>query len=383
MKTVAVVGGGFAGAYFLKEFQRVRKRAKSPLKAVLYEPNEHFVFTPLLPEVATGTMTIDQVRVGIDRLYKGDWFTHVRERVECIDTKQRRIITKQGSRGYDYLIIATGSRTNYFGNERLARRTLTLKTGRDALQILAALSEMKTGETLTIVGGGPTGVELAAEAKQYLDRQRLQATVRLLQRSPVLLPMAAPRVQQKASERLRELGVDVRTGICVEGVDGTGTRCTLEGNALLLDSTITIWVAGVTPNNPQKPGPVPIDTTFLVVGEERLFAIGDVAQFDPEYSQERLPALAQVAVQAGPHAARNLIRLVNGEELQPFTYRSKGFLVSLGHYDAAAELYTPFGTLFLTGFFAWWLWRTIYLMKFLDAKQQAQNVITWTKDLFR
>ncbi len=406
--TIAVVGGGFGGTYAIKELDRLRQSLSLDLEVLLFEPRSGFVFTPLLHEVATAGLDTDHVRVPFTALYDGKpWIRHVHAAVSAVNPGKRLVTAGGKQYPYDYLLLATGSTTNYYGNKGLSRHTLTLKDEKDAENIRfrleqALLDAAQTRDpakqrrflTVAVVGGGPTGVELAAEIAQFF-RHRLRTLYRkvgkdavqvvLFQGAPVLLPHASPRMQAAARRALERLGITVLCGAKVEHVHPGFLTYELLGEQQKEPVGLTIWVAGITPRT--IPGCVEskfyqVNPDLSLIGHEDAFAIGDAACYDERCMLDPVPALAQVAVQEGTMAAQNIVRRIRGDRTEPFLYKSKGFLVSLGQKNAAGEIETPFGTVFLKGFLMWWLWRTVYLFKFLDAKQRVQNAMSWTGRLF-
>jgi NADH dehydrogenase len=406
--TIAVAGAGFGGAYLVKELERLRYRAKQPLRVLLFEPRQGFVFTPLLHEVAAAGLELEHVVIPYERIFDESWVELRHERVIRVDTSQQRLFTETGSYPYDYLVLATGSQTNYYGNSQAQAQSLTLKDEADALAIRAFIrealhkaaaappKEQRRLLSVAVVGGGPTGVELVADIMQLL-RYRLRRdypsiapdapSVTLYQGAKVLLPTASPRIQREAHRVLGKLGIRVETGARVTAVLKNGVVYTdKDDRTLSAAANLVIWVAGVTPTavplDGSGQGAYLVNGDLSIKGHESLFALGDAAKLDPGLNLPPLPALAQAAVQEAKAAARNVVHRVNGERTEQFRFRPAGFLLSLGQKNAAGEVRTPLGTLFIRGFFAWWLWRTVYLFKFLDVRHQRRTAWAWTKRLF-
>lgn len=389
MKTVVVVGGGFAGAYALKELSKARN-----IRLCLFEPKDHFVFTPLLHEVATAAINPSTLNIKYTKTFPD--LVHINEPVSKIDLKKSRIYAGKWH-SYDYVIIATGAQTNFFGNTKAQKYALPLKSEIDAHRILVrlqqAVQDTLEGKraTFTVVGGGPTGVELAAEMAQFFQERckDIRPKIRLVQAAPTIVPTAHPRLQELATNQLQRLGVELITNSYVTAVnkDSVDLQHRKDGKSTKLQSSTTLWVAGVQPRSDvvkSKPGHhVLVDADLSVWDFPNAFAVGDVADFHPDLEKGHLPALAQAAVQEGPHAARNILRLIAGKPTKAYAFRSKGFLMSLGQKYAVGELATPFGPIIMKGFFTWWLWRTTYLMKLLDAGSKARTAAHWTSRLFR
>ncbi len=404
---IAVVGGGFGGSYFIKELEKLRSTVKQPLRVLLFEPRDSFVFTPLLHEVATAGLEMTQVTIPFKKIFAGKpWIRHVKERVIRVDRTRQRLFTAKKSYSYDHMILATGATTNYFGNTALQRSTCALKNEEDAQRLRLELEQAlvdaaKTDDkqkqknllSIAVVGGGATGVELAPEILQFL-RHRIKKQYRMIdknapnvtlfQGAPILLPAASSGVRDTALKTLRRIGVKVVLEAKVRGVKNKQVAYQRRSENLKQQANITVWVAGIISQTVKGAGNgryyVNADLSF--VDDDCCFAIGDAACYDESCGLVPTPALAQVAVQEGAHAARNLVRRINGVGTEPFIFKSKGFLVSLGQKRAVGELRTPLGTLFLKGFFMWWLWRTIYLFKFLDARHRVRTAASWTTRLF-
>lgn len=403
---IVVLGGGFGGTYAIKELDRLRSTLKMDFEVILFDPRKYFVFTPLLHEVATAGLELEHVTIPFRHLFREKpWILHVKEKVTSINLDLKTLRAAAKEYRFDYLILATGSKTNYYGNLRIAHHSLTLKNEENAEHIRLALEQAlldaaktkhsKRQEELlsvTVIGGGPTGVELSCEISQFLyHRLKKQykrvppeaISVHLLQGAPVLLPFASTRMQDAAAKGLRRRDVTLSTSAKVKSVTEKHVLYEKDGQEHKLESHLTIWVAGVTPNLLKGfEGYYFVKEDLSLVKHDTFFAIGDAAHYDPTCFLAPNPALGQVAVQEGIAAAQNLVRRINGRKTKPFIYKSKGFLVSLGQHYAAAEIQLPFGSIFFKGFFAWWLWRTIYMMKFLDARQRVKSVASWTGRLF-
>jgi NADH dehydrogenase len=403
---IAVVGGGFGGIYALKELDKLRASLNLPFEVILFEPRDNFVFTPLLHEVATAGLDLDHVTISYKHLFdKKPWLLHAKQKVSSINLTAKKIHAGGKEYRYDYLLLATGSTTNYYGKSSIAHNSMTLKTEKDAEKIRLSLeqallnaakaSSFEKQEKLlsvNIIGGGPTGVELACEIVQFLHHRRRQLykkidpkaiDVHLFQGAPVVLPFASSRMQDAATKGLKRKGVTLITSAKVRAITDKFITYMHEGREHRIESHLTLWIAGIAPNVVKGfDGHYMVTEDLSLTRHHEAFAVGDAACYDPTCFLAPTPALAQVAVQEGIAAAQNIVRLINGRKTKPFVYKSKGFLISLGQKDAAAEINLPFATLFFKGFFAWWLWRTVYLMKFVDAKQRVKNVASWTGRLF-
>jgi NADH dehydrogenase len=261
--------------------------------------------------------------------------------------------------------------------------------------------------SFVVVGGGPTGVELAGELKELIDSMVKryyhdtsclpdeagscgpeEPTLALIHAGPELLQQFAPSLRARAHERLKKLGVQVYVGSSVVSVSPRGIE--LSNNTTVPASTV-IWAAGVSPVIPVFEGDQPtlignrlaVDEHFRLLGDERVFALGDMAGYvdsvnsTPEKAMT-LPMLAQVAVRQAAIVAQNIRRSIRGKSLKSFTYHSKGSMVSIGQWFAIGEIFS----MHIGGKLTWWMWRTIYLFKFLSWKKRLRIMIDWTLDMF-
>lgn len=397
--TICVIGAGFGGSYTIRELIRVKFLFKHKIKIIVFEPRDNFVFTPLLHEVATAGLAVESVRVPYELLFD-NCVTHIKEHAQKISFTQKTVSSKTKKISYDYLVLSPGSKSNYFGNEKIAANTLPLKNDQDAINIRyaieqavldAAKTKAKQEQLLTfsIVGGGPTGIELAGELRQFVKAQlkhhqiTTPPTIRLIQAAPSLLPFASTWMQEQAKQKLEQLNVELLLDTKVTSV---------RKNAIITDrsypSNVTIWVAGVTPNivtcdlSKKECTRYFANKDLSLINYPTVFALGDAAGFEPKLN-EQLPALAQAAVKEATTVARNIVLHANNKQTRLFAFHSKGFLLSIGQKFALAELDTPLGRLRFKGFFAWWLWRTIYLFKYLGAGMKIKTAAYWTLLLWR
>ncbi len=404
-KRIVVLGAGFGGVYAIRRLHR-RFHGDPSVRMTLVSRENYFLFTPLLHEVATGGLTPGTIVEPL-RQVLGCGDTELRyedvRRVRIID---KVVETSSGEIPFDVLLIALGAETNFYnvsGAEQYAR---TLKSLPDAIdfkrKIIAAFeSASRTTDEhqrerllhFVIVGGGATGVELAAELQEFAAGSLFPAyrralgstrpTVVLLQQAGELLLPFSPAIRKKALSVLCKKGVNVRLRTAVTAVDADGV---LLGSGERIDASVVVWVAGVRPSPlvfdvavaREKNGRIITDAAFRVGGREDIFAIGDIAAVPAFTGTGTLPQFAQVAVAEARHAADNLRRAALGESSRPFVYHHVGHLVSLGQWMAAAEI----GPFRFWGHFAWWLWRTIYLTKFISTRKKFSIALQWTINLF-
>lgn len=399
---IVILGAGFGGISTYKALHKQYHKSKQ-VELVLVNDTNYFLFTPLLHEVATGgvhpTHIVEPIRKVLQCCLKE---FHVAT-VERIETQKKRVHTSTGSIAYDYLVVALGSETTFFGVPGAEKHCFTLKTLPDALTLkhhvidcieAAALEkDTKTKQRLlrfTIVGGGPTGVELAAELAEFLDAFRTvyppqtissKTEIVLVQSAAELLPAFAEPIRRKALHRLTHLGVRVLLETAVKKVENSQVHLS---NGEMLETQTPIWVAGIAPK--RIPFDVPIkqdaryrlhvDGTLELEGHPNISVIGDMAycQMGPTL----LPALAQVASQQGPVVARNISARIAGKHPTAMHYHHRGSLVSLGQWMAAGEI----GGFTLSGRLTWWLWRTVYVSKLISWRKRIAVVADWTINLF-
>lgn len=403
---IVVVGGGFGGVYALRALRRLF-RNDTRVSICLISDNTCFLFTPLLHEVATGASTPESVAEPLLDIAGGGRVDFVRDRLKLVDLAERTLMLESGQEmKYDSLILALGATTNYFGVPGAEENSFPLKTISDGRNLknrvlhsfqkaqgISDENERKRLLTFVVVGGGPTGVEYAAELAEMcvaLGRKHLgrafspgEAAVILLERGPDLLG--------KFDAQLREIAIRNLTARKVEILTNTEVSEITKDAAILKDgrrieSHTIVWVAGVKPNLPEfspkmeqdRSGRLPVGVTLEAKEYPGVFLVGDMAAVKDPFGSENYPMLAQVAVRQGALAALNVFNRLHDLPLRSFSFRSPGVLVSLGNWMAAGKI---FG-LTISGPLAWWIWRTIYLSKLITWKKKMQVAWRWTVNLF-
>lgn len=395
-KRVIIVGGGFAG------LKLARSLFRSPYQIVLLDQNNYHQFQPLLYQVATAGLEPSAISFPFRRFLQKYERAHFRiAKLEKVIPDQNEIQTDIGSLEYDYLVLATGLKTNYFGMKDVEKNALPMKSVSDALlmrnTILHSYEKALNDENLqsrkahlniVVVGGGPTGVELAgalAEMKKFIlpkDYPELDfnlMSIYLFEAGPGLLASMSEQSSEKAKIFLEKLGVIVRTDAMVKDYDGT--------HVILSDGTkhLTynlIWTAGVTAGIFEGiPKSVIGKGNRIIVNEfnrvknlENVFAIGDIAMMTTAKYENGHPQMAQAAMQQALNLGDNLKRLASGKSLVNFHYHDKGSLATIGRYLAVADL----GKFKFQGFFAWLLWSLVHVMSLIGVKNKLLVLMDWS-----
>ena len=391
---IVIVGGGFGG------LDAARALAQAPVRVTLLDRHNYHLFQPLLYQVATASLSPGDIASPIR------WVLRHQRNVEvllaearAIDVAARTVALDRGDTlSYDYLILATGAAHAYFGHDEWAERAPGLKTLDDALEMrrrmLRAFEEAEREPdpaaqrrllTFVIVGGGPTGVELAGAlaeiARQSLrhDFRRIRpesARILLLEGSDHILNTFPPSLRAAARASLTRLGVDVRTAAIVTDVDADGVQV---GRDEHIPAQTVWWAAGVAASPLARSLGVPLDRagrvlaepTLAVPGHPNLFVVGDVCALQQD--GQWLPGVAQVAMQGGAHAARNVLRAIRGEALQPFRYRDYGTMATIGRGSAVGDV---FG-LKISGWFGWLFWIFLHIFWLIGFRNRLAVMSEW------
>ncbi len=397
---VVVIGGGFAG------LSLIGKLHKQKVQIVLIDKNNFHQFLPLLYQVATSGTEPDSIVFPFRKIF--DKYENVIFRmgeVTRIDTKNNLINSTIGIIDYDYLIIAGGSTSNFFGNEGFNQFGLGLKSVTDALDIRSKLlqnlekaaitcnnQEKKSLCSIAIAGGGPAGVEMAgalAEFKKYIFRKdypelrNIELKIYLIEGADCLLSVMPKKLSDKTFRYLAKMKVDVLLNTFVKSYNGT--TITL-ANGETIDSAAFIWTAGVKgtaidglpPAAINHQSRIVVDEFSRIVHLENVFAIGDVAQMVTEDFPKGHPMVAQPAIQQGKNVAGNLMRLFQNRPLLPFRYHDKGSLATVGKKRAVANIFgREFG-----GFLAWVIWSAVHLMSIVGVRNKLVIAINWMWSYF-
>jgi NADH:ubiquinone reductase (H+-translocating) len=390
---VVVVGGGFGGLY------AARKLAGMPVRITLVDRRNHHLFQPLLYQVATAALSPGDIAVPI----RGILGRHHNVRVllsdvTAIDLANRRIAHARGDLSYDYLIVASGASHSYFGHPEWEPMAPGLKTLEDALDIRRRLliafeaaeceSDPQTVRallTFVVVGGGPTGVELAGALAeiarhtlkgQFRSIDPASARVLLLEGAPRVLPPYPEDLSRSAERQLRALGVEVRTGALVTDITPSSVRV---GDEMLPTHTV-LWAAGVAASPLGKTLGVPLDRSGRVVvapdltvpGHPEAYVIGDLASASGPDGKP-LPGLATVAIQMGEAAARNIALTAQGRPREPFHYDDRGIMATIGRQSAVAVVK---GT-HVSGVVAWLLWLSVHVFSLIRFENRALVMMKW------
>jgi NADH dehydrogenase len=391
---IVILGGGFGGLSAAKQFRH------EAVRVTLLDRRNHHLFQPLLYQVATATLSPGDIASPIRWIFRHQQNLRVLlGEAQRIDVNARRIeLTDGATLDYDYLIVATGASHAYFGHEEWARDAPGLKTLEDAIEIRTRMllaferAERETDPerqqrllTFVIVGGGPTGVELAGTLAE-IARQTLRhefrsidtsrARIVLVEAGPTILPSFAERLRNAARESLRHLGVEVRENTAVTGIDQSGVEL---GRERLFAETV-LWAAGVAASPIVKTLGVPVDRAgraivnpdLSIPGHAEVFVVGDAAAVI-EPSGRPLPGVAQVAMQGAVQAARNILRLIERQPTRAFEYRDKGSMAIIGRGAAIADL----GRAKLDGLAAWFVWLFIHIFMLIGFRNRLAVMIQW------
>jgi NADH:ubiquinone reductase (H+-translocating) len=391
---VVILGGGFAGLYAAKAL------SKAPVRVTLVDRHNHHLFQPMLYQVATAGLNPSDIASPIRSILRRSKNTEVLlAEVDAVDPKARRVhLTDGDALTYDYLIVATGAHHSYFGHDEWEPLAPGLKSLEDALEIRRRVllaferAERETDPvrrhaylTFVIVGGGPTGVEMAgavAEIRRYAlrrDFRRIdpgEATVMLLEGGPRLLPSYPPKLSDEAKLELRRLGVEVRTETLV-----TDIRPGSVGAAgWIIPTQTVVWAAGNTASPILKSLGVPLDRMgralvepdCSIPGHPEVFVLGDAAAFEHQ-AGGTLPGICPVAIQMGNYTARIIQGDLAGRPRRAFRYWDKGQLAVIGRGQAVAQIWKlQFG-----GFLAWLTWIFVHIFFLIGFRNRIMVLLQW------
>jgi NADH dehydrogenase len=398
---VVIVGGGFGGLYAAKAL------GKAHVAVTLIDRRNFHLFQPLLYQVATGGLSPGEIASPLRVVVRANPNTEVLlGEVVDLDVGRRRVILRDGEAGYDDLIVATGATHHYFGNDQWAELAPGLKTIEDATgirsRLLAAferaerepdIEKRRAWLTFVIVGGGPTGVELAGALGEIAndtllhDFRRINpadAQILLIEGENRVLPLFPPDLSAKAEKQLIGLNVRSLTGARVTNIDPDGVTVKARGQEQCIPARTVLWAAGVRASRLGKvlaeragapldrAGRVVVDPDLSLPGHPEIYVIGDLANFSHQGGQP-LPGVAPVAMAQGRYVAHLIIRKLRGQPMARFHYFDKGNLATVGRNKAVAQ----FGRLHIAGFLAWFVWVFVHLMYLVEFENRLLVFVEW------
>jgi NADH:ubiquinone reductase (H+-translocating) len=414
---IVILGGGFAGMStareLTKQLRRQHRLARRPgdagVSVTLINRENYFVFQPLMADIISGTIETTHVVVPLRRMLR-DVEVEVGY-VERIDPIRKRVVVRRRQSGqsfeveYDALVVALGSVTDFRAVPGMADYALGMRTLGDAFYLrnrALAMLEEATGEedprlqeaklTFVVVGGGSTGVEVAAELEDLLRTAHRtfadlpEPRVVLVHSRRHVLPEFGERLARYATRKLGQLGVSLRLGHRLTRVEPDLVE--LDDGSIIRTETVISTVGNaphpvlasldVSKSALDERGWVRPDATFAVPGLDRVWALGDCATIIDPKNGRPMPATAQHAVREGPHAARNILAVLAGQPAIPFDYDQQGMLVSLGRFRGVGEI----RGIKVSGFIAWFLWRTYYLLQLPSLERRIRVAVDWALELF-
>ncbi len=405
LKHIVVVGGGFAGINFALDLA-----GNKDYRITLVDRNNYNFFPPLLYQIATGFLEVANISYPFRKLFrrKENLYYYMGEFLEVVP-EENKVVLSTGELHYDYLVLATGTVSNYFGNANIEKFAKPMKTVNDALRLRNFVLEQLEWASMTrddeerhkylnivIAGGGPTGVEVAgmlADLRKYIlykDYPELKgknhgARIYLVDGGEVLLKPMSKEAQQETMKSLREMGVEIILDMHVEDYDGETIKLS-DGNTI--PAKTLIWAAGVTgtifegiPSDVYGHGKrLLTDPYCRVKGFENIYAIGDISLqlHEANYPQGH-PQLAQAAIQQGHALSKNFKKLALNQELEAFKYHDKGTMAIIGRNKAVVDLSEK---VHFKGFIAWMLWIFVHLLSLISYRNRITTLYNWAVAYF-
>jgi NADH:ubiquinone reductase (H+-translocating) len=397
-KKIVIIGGGFAGLW------AVRRLRGAPADITLIDRSNHHLFQPLLYQVATAGLAAPSIAAPLRHiLRKQDNVTVLMGEVRGIDTGTRRVTVGERAVGYDYLLVASGATHAYFGRDDWAGFAPGLKTLDDAFLIRRRIldsferAEATSDEaerdaclTFAVIGGGPTGVELAGTlaeiarhtlARDFRHIDPRKARVLLVEAGPRVLAAFSEDLSGKARKQLERLGVEVHVG---QPVTDIGEGYLAFGGQRIAARTI-LWGAGVAASalgkqlgaELDRAGRVRVASDLSLPGHPEVFVAGDLANLQQEDGKP-VPGVAPAAKQMGTHAAQNMLARISNQPTRPFRYKDWGALATIGRHSAVAQL----PTLRFSGILAWWFWLVLHIMFLIGFRSRLIVLINWAWSYF-
>jgi NADH dehydrogenase len=392
---VVIVGSGFGG------LEVARKLKDQPVEVLMLDKHNYHTFQPLLYQVALGSLESESIAFSLRKNFGGQANLNFRiAEVHKINAEKNTIDTTIGEISYDYLVIATGSTTNFFGDKDIEHFAMPMKSIPEALNLrylifqnleAAVLKKIKEERepylTFVLVGAGPTGVELAGAIaefrnyvmeKDYPELKKDHVKIYLADFQPRVLSSMSEQASKAAEDYLKKLGVELLLKAKVERYDGNEIE--FAGGKVIKTKNV-IWSAGVMGVIPkgfdkdkiEKGNRIRTDNICLVVSSKNIFAIGDVAAMITPETPKGHPGVAQVAIQMGDNVGKNIIHIIKGETTEPFKYNDKGSLATIGRNKAVADL----GKVKFQGFFAWLIWIFVHLFSLLGTRNKFIVFLNW------
>jgi NADH dehydrogenase len=394
---VVVIGGGFGGIAFLEKLKREK------VQIVLFDRHNYHTFQPLLYQVSTASLEPDSIAYPLRKVFRKHQNFHFRlAEVYRIDPQENTVYSSIGSLDYDYLVIATGTRTNFFGNDSIAENSLPMKTVPQALNIRSLMlqnievADRTTDErkrkrllNFVIAGGGPTGVELAgalAEFRKgilendYPELNESDMQVHLIEGQNRLLPPMSEQASKKAEKFLLKMGVILHLNTYISNYDG---QVVSTNDGKTFEAATFIWAAGVTgapiegipaASLIEKTNRYKVDAFNKIIGSKNIYALGDVALMETEAYPHGHPQVAQPAIQQGKNLGVNFRRMLKGQEMKPFKYTDKGTMATIGRNKAVADIWN----LHLGGFIAWVIWIFVHLWFLIGFRNRVITFFNWS-----
>ena len=401
-KHIVIIGGGFAGINLAKKLGKV-----SSYKVTLVDKNNYNFFPPLLYQVSTGYLDPSSITFPFRNLFRGQ--VNLRFRMgtfEEVKPEEQKIILNNGELTYDYLVLATGTQTNYFGLDQIEKHAIPMKTLEDALDMRNLLLQRLEQATriddtsqrlpylnMVIAGGGPTGVEISgvfAELRNHTIRKEFPeligsgSRIYLINGGGELLSPMSKKSQRYTLEQLQSMGVEVLLNTRV--IDFDGEKVLMKDGSHIYSKNL-IWATGVTgfrfkgiPEASYDRGNrLKVDEVNRVDGLKNIYAIGDssLSVSDPKFPAGH-PQLAQVAMQQGRVLAKNFKRMVKNKPLKPFTYLDKGSMAIIGSNKAVADMPKP--KMHFKGFMAWFIWLFVHLFALIDYRNRVRTFYNWSTE---